>query len=75
MPKPVDIKTAKGQDALPPRIDPYYQKVAKGLAVGLWKSHTGTRSWLARIRSEGKYRVEVLEASTYHAQVLAGMAW
>ena len=74
----VDITTVKGQEKAPDHKIPYFQKLNKGLSVGLYKPGTGTRSWIARFRHEGKYRTETLDTAkvqTYTEAVAAASAW
>jgi integrase len=65
-----NITTAKGLQALPPSELVHYHKVNKGLAVGVYKPGTGTISWRARVRHEGRYRVETLEGVTTYAEAV-----
>lgn len=69
-----DITTAKGLAKLKPSKVPYYQKVSKGLAVGYYYPGTGTKSWVARYRQEGKYKTEVLPEAENYAQAAIGAA-
>lgn len=67
----VDITTKRGREALLPAHNPYYQKIAKGLAVGLYKPDTGAESWSARYRHKGKYRTSVLAGVQTYADAVA----
>ena len=51
--------------SLPPRIDPYFHKLAKGLYVGIRKTLSGSESWIARVKVKDGYRTQVLQVDTF----------
>jgi len=46
------IDTKTGRDQLPPRRNPYYKKLRRGVHVGLRKLASGAGTWTARVRDD-----------------------
>ncbi|MDG1943475.1 MAG: hypothetical protein P8J17_04330 [Halioglobus sp.] len=75
MAQKVDITSVKGQDKAPAQKDPHYKKIAKGLAIGLYKPGSGAMSWVARFRHANKYRTKAFSTlgMTYNDAVTAAL--
>lgn len=66
----MNLQNVKVQERLEPRTEPYFQKVSKGVAIGLWVSEAGSRSWIARVRHNGNYRQKALDGLLPYGEAL-----